>query len=135
MPPAPVPPRFEPFLADANPAVIATLRPDGSPHAVPTWYEWRDGRLLVNMDASRRRLEHMRRDPRVAVTIMSRDDWYSHLLLAGDVVELREDPELEDIDRLSRRYRGEPYWNRQRQSITAVIEPRSWFAWGTLAGD
>jgi PPOX class probable F420-dependent enzyme len=130
MPRAPLPPELEDFLAQANPAVIATLRPDGHPHAVPTWYEWRDGRVVVNMDESRSRLDHMRRDSRVAVTVLGRTDWYSHVSILGRVVEIRADDDLADIDRLSRRYRGEPYWNRERRSVTALVEPERWFAWG-----
>ena len=126
----PIPPEVEELLADPNPAVIATLRPDGRPHSVPTWYEWTEGTLLVNMDRTRRRLEHLRRDPRVALTVMLRDDWYSHVSFLGDVVEVLDDRDLADIDRLSLRYRREPYWNRERDSVTALIEPLSWFGWG-----
>jgi PPOX class probable F420-dependent enzyme len=133
MPPAPLPSELDQFLARANPAVIATLRPDGHPHVVPTWYEWQDGRVLVNMDESRSRLEHLRRDPRVAVTILAQDDWYSHVSILGRVVEIRADDDLSDIDRLSRRYRGEPYWNRERKSVTALVEPERWFTWGKPA--
>lgn len=131
MPRAPLPPELELFLAEANPAVIATLRPDGHPHAVPTWYEWLDDRVVVNMDESRSRLEHLRHDPRVAVTVLGRTDWYSHVSMFGRVVEIRTDDDLADIDRLSLRYRGEPYWNRERRSVTAVVEPERWFSWGT----
>jgi PPOX class probable F420-dependent enzyme len=126
----PMPRQAEELLDAPNMAVIATLRPDGHPHAVPTWYEWSGGHLLVNMDRTRRRLEHLRLDPRVALTVMLRDDWYSHISFLGDVVELRDDPDLADIDRISLRYRGEPYRNRQRESVTALIRPRSWFGWG-----
>ncbi len=62
MPPPPVPPEVDAFLAEPNPAVIATVRPDGSPHSVPTWYDWEHGRALVNMDESRLRLRFLRRD-------------------------------------------------------------------------
>jgi PPOX class probable F420-dependent enzyme len=134
MPRGPLPPELEEFLAEPNPAVIATLRPDGHPHAVPTWYEWRDGRVLVNMDESRSRLDHMRRDPRVAITVLGRHDWYSHVSMLGRIVEIRADSDLADIDRLSHRYRGEPYWNRERRSVTALVEPERWFAWGNPAG-
>lgn len=126
----PIPPEIEELLGAPNMAVIATLRPDGRPHSVPTWYEWSNGRILVNMDRTRRRLEHLRGDPRVALTVMPPEDWYSHVSFLGDVVEIREDPDLADIDRLAQRYRGEPYHDRERQSVTALIEPTSWFGWG-----
>ena len=45
MPSVPVPPEVDAFLARANPAVVATLRADGSPHTVPTWYDWDAGRV------------------------------------------------------------------------------------------
>ena len=45
------PPEIEAFLLEPNPAVVATLRADGSPHSVATWYDWVDGRILLNMDA------------------------------------------------------------------------------------
>ena len=65
MPTAPIPPEIEEFLKKPNPAVVATIRPDGSPHSVATWYDWVDGLILLNMAATRARLGHMRRDPRV----------------------------------------------------------------------
>jgi hypothetical protein len=39
-----------------------------------TWYDWDDGRILVNMDFERLRLTHMRRDPRVAVAVLDIDN-------------------------------------------------------------
>jgi PPOX class probable F420-dependent enzyme len=134
VPAPPLPPELDAFLAQPNQAVIATLRPDGHPHTVPTWYEWSAGRLLVNMDESRSRLGHLRRDPRVALTVFAGSDWYSHVSILGRVRELRPDPDLADIDRLSRRYRGERYWNRERKRVTAVIEPERWFTWGDPGG-
>jgi hypothetical protein len=44
----------------------------------------------------------------------------------GTVVEIRDDIGLVDIDRLSVRYRGTPYWNRERKRVTALIEPERW---------
>ena len=83
MPRPPLPPEVDEFLARANPAVIATLRPDGSPHTVPTWYDWEDGRVLLNMDESRLRLQFMERDPRAALTVLDEDSWYKHVSLLG----------------------------------------------------
>jgi hypothetical protein len=76
MPKPPLPPDLVAFLAEPNPSVIATIRPDGSPHTAATWYLWVDGRVLVNMDEGRRRLEHVRQEPRVSITVLGRADWY-----------------------------------------------------------
>jgi len=124
-----VPAELEDFLARPNPAVIATLNPDGAPNTVATWYLWEDGRVLVNMDEGRARLDNLRRDPRVSITVLDRDDWYTHVSLRGRVVELFDDEGLTDIDRLSRLYTGEPYARRERGRVSAWIEVGSWHGW------
>src|SRR3954469_24459388 len=123
MPTGPPPAELQEFLRRPNPCVVATIRPDGELHTAATWYEWRDdGTVLLNMDASRRRLGHMRADPRVALTVLDERSWYSHLSLIGHVRESRPDPGLVDIDRLATRYYGRPHGDRERDSWTAIVE-------------
>ena len=129
MPKPPLPPEYDEFLAQPNPAVIVTLMPDGSPNSVATWYIWENGRILVNMDEGRARLEWMRRDPRVALTIIDGENWYRHVSLRGRIVSLEDDADLSDIDRLSQRYLGHPYRNRERGRVSAWIEVTDWHAW------
>ncbi|WP_269859590.1 PPOX class F420-dependent oxidoreductase [Streptomyces sp. RPT161] len=118
------------MLKKANPSVITTLRADGQPVSTATWYLWDDGRILVNMDEGRKRLEHMRNDPRVSLTVLDKDSWYTHISIIGRVAEIREDKELADIDRLSRQYIGKPYPQRDRGRFSAWIEIERWHGWG-----
>ena len=46
----------------------------------------------------------MRRDPRVSLTVMDGPDWYRQVTVFGHAVEIRDDPEFKDIDRLCLRY-------------------------------
>lgn len=131
MPKPPVPREIDDYLAQPNPAVIATVQPDGSPNTVATWYLWENGRVLVNMDEGRKRLEYLRRDPRASVTVLGKDDWYHHVSLRGRVVSIENDRELSDIDRLARHYTGQPYSNRDRGRVSAWIEVERWHAWAT----
>ena len=126
MPLAPLPDELVDFVKQPHAAVIATVRSDGAPYSAATWYDWDDNRVLVNMDFERLRLHHMRRDPRVSITVISLADWYRAITVLGRVVEIRDDVGLIDIDRLSQRYRGSPYWNRDRKRVTALIEPERW---------
>ena len=116
------------FLKLPNAAIIATIRPDGFPMTVATWYDWDDGRLLVNMDARRARLRWMRANPKVSLTIFD-DDWYRHVSIHGTVTEIRDDPDLAGIDRMSRRYGGRPFRNRKAHRVSAWIEPVGWHGW------
>ena len=129
MPKPPLPHELDEFLSHPNPSVIATIQEDGSPHTAATWYLWEDGRVLVNMDEGRKRLEHLRLEPRVSITVLGKDDWYHHVTLRGRVVSLEPDPNLEAIDRLSRQYTGRAYPQRDRGRVSAWIEVESWHAW------
>jgi len=129
MPTTPVPAELSDFLARPNAAVVASLRPDGSPHTAPTWYDWDDGHVLLNMDESRIRLGHLRRDPRAALTVFDAVDWYRHVSLIGRVVSIEDDVGLTDIDRLAVRYTGRPFRRRDSPRVSAWLEPERWHAW------
>jgi PPOX class probable F420-dependent enzyme len=129
MPRVPVPDDVAEFLARPNPAVVGTVRPDGSPHTAATWYDWENGRVLLNMEDTRLRLGYMRANPRVSLTVLAADDWYHHVSLIGRIASIEEDVELRDIDRLALRYTGKPYRKRDRARFSAWLEPEQWHAW------
>lgn len=130
MPKLPLPARYDELLAKPNPAVIATVTPAGAPSTVATWYLWEDGRVLVNMDESRKRIEHLRRDPHVSLTVLNGGAWHQHISLRGRVVSLEDDADLTDINRISTHYIGRPYPDHDRARVSAWIEVLSWHAWG-----
>ncbi len=129
----PLPSDVDDLLKKPNPAVITTLRHDGQPVSVATWYLYEGGRILVNMDESRKRLTHLRSDPRVSLTALAEGDWYTHVSVQGKVVEMADDSGLADIDRLSTHYSGKPYGNRDNARVSAWIEIDSWHGLGAAA--
>lgn len=122
------------LLAKPNPAVISTLRPDGQPVSVATWYLLVGDEILVNMDEGRTRLAYLRQDPRVSLTVLDEHSWYTHVSLQGRVARLVDDPGLVDIDRLSVHYSGRPHHNRERRRVSAWIEVDSWHGWEVGTG-
>jgi PPOX class probable F420-dependent enzyme len=135
MPKPPLPDHVRDLLAKPNPAVITTLGAKGRPVSVATWYLLDGDRVLVNMDVGRKRLDHLRTDPRVSLTALDADGWYTHVSLQGRVVEMRQDPGLEDIDRLARHYTGKEYRNRERGRVSAWIEVERWHGWGAAKAE
>ena len=117
-------------LRQPNPCTITTLRPDGQPVSVATWYLLDGDRILVNMDHTRRRLQHLRDDPRVALTVLDKESWYNHVSVSGRVVEIADDDDLVVIDRMSQHYRGQPYPQRDSPRVNAWIEVERWHGWG-----
>lgn len=118
------------MLSKANPAVICTVRKDGQPVSAATWYLLRGDQVLVNMDEGRVRLNHLRNDPRVSLTVIDDGDWYTHVTVIGRVTEMYDDEGLADIDALSRQYTGEPYGNRDRARVSALITVDRVSGWG-----
>ncbi|MEU6198575.1 PPOX class F420-dependent oxidoreductase [Streptomyces sp. NPDC047061] len=126
----PLPPEAQDLLRRPNPAVMATLRSDGTPVSTPTWYLWEDGSALISLDEGRVRLRHLRRDPRLTLTVLDGGDWYTHVTLIGRVVDTYEDDGLTDIDRIAGHYTGKPYPDRVRARVSAWIEVERWHGWG-----
>ncbi|WP_182526679.1 PPOX class F420-dependent oxidoreductase [Nocardioides dongkuii] len=131
MPELPFPDELRDLLRKPNPSVVATLRKDGQPVSVATWYLLEDDdRVLLNMDHTRVRLQHLRRDPRLSLTVLDEADWYTHVSLQGRIVEMADDTELTDIDRLSTHYGGSPYPDRQSPRVSAWMQIDRWHGWG-----
>ena len=128
MPPE-IPAQLVEILARPNPAVMATVRRDGSPVTVATWYLWDDGRILLNLDAERTRLAHLRRDPRSSITVFDGAAWHRHISVQGTVT-LESDAGLAGIDRLARHYTSRPYPDRKRTRFNAWLEIQAVHTWG-----
>jgi PPOX class probable F420-dependent enzyme len=134
VPHPPLPDDLRALLEKPNPSVIATLRKDGQPVTVATWYVMDGDRVLVNMDHTRVRLKHLERDPRVSLTVLDEAGWYTHVSLVGRVVEMQEDEGLADIDRIAKHYTGKAYSVRDSPRFSAWIEIDRYHGWGKARG-
>ena len=135
MPAAPLPPELRTFLAGPRPAVVGTVRDDGSPVTTACWFGLQDdGRILLTMDRDSYRLRHLRAEPRVALTVLG-DDWYNQLSILGRAVEFKDDTDLADIDGLSQHYMGEPYEDRSYSGVSVLVEIERWHTWGHPGGE
>jgi len=133
MPLSPVPAHLQLFLAAPRPAVVATLRDDGSPVSAASWYRFENGSLLLSVSATGQRLRHVRRDPRVALTVLG-ESWYTHLSLLGRVVEITEDSDFSAVDAFARHYTGEPYPDHDTPGFVLRAEVERWHSFGDLGG-
>jgi PPOX class probable F420-dependent enzyme len=112
------------LLERPNYAHIATLLPDGAPHSVPVWIdvEGADGVVILTSPCSRK-ARNVKRDPRVAISITDVDQPFASVLIRGQVVELIDGDRAWDIiDRMARKYTGQPYPLRTDR-IVLLIKP------------
>jgi PPOX class probable F420-dependent enzyme len=105
-------------------AHLATLQADGSPKVEPVWLGREGDRLLVATDRKSLKSGNLDRDPRVAISLVARENPYEQLLIRGRVVECRDDNDLVGLDALSQAYLGKPFPRRKWSSrVLYVIEP------------
>ena len=65
----------------------------------------------------------------MSLTVLDKDDWYSHVSLFGVVERMVVDPELADIDRLALRYQGNRFRNREAARVSAWMRCERWYRW------
>jgi len=114
------------LFLEPNFAHLATIMPDGSPQVTPVWVEMEGDRIVVNTAEGRIKPRNVRRDPRVAISIVRQENPYQAAYIRGRVVELRHEGADESIDRLAKKYIGQdryPWRQPGEQRLIMIIEP------------
>src|SRR5437879_12784492 len=89
---------------------LGTLMKDGSPQVTPVWVDY-DGKFVrVNSAKGRVKDKNMRRDPRVSVSLQDPANPYRYLEIRGKVVEVTENGADDHINKLSKKYLGNPVY-------------------------
>ncbi len=73
------------LLKQPNVAVVAVTSPDGAPHAVPTWYEYRSGEVVFHTGEESFKYKCLVQNPRIALVIDTKDPPYRCVILKGRV--------------------------------------------------
>jgi PPOX class probable F420-dependent enzyme len=76
---------IEKLLREPNIAVVAVSAPDGAPHAVPTWYEYRQGEVVFHTGPEAFKYKCLSNDPRIALVIDTKKAPYKCVILKGRV--------------------------------------------------
>jgi PPOX class probable F420-dependent enzyme len=104
-------------------AHLATVLPDGSPHATPIWVAPHGDHIVFLTGPGTRKARNLRRDPRLALSIAPVDNPFEPVVIRGRVIEwLDGDAAWDIIDQLSTMHTGAPY-SREHERVVAVIEP------------
>jgi len=87
-------------------ANLGTLMPNGSPQVTPVWCDFDGEHIIFNSAKGRQKDKNVRRDPRVAMTLMDPENPYRYLEIRGRVVEITEDGASAHIDKMAKKYLG-----------------------------
>ena len=79
------------LLHSTNPARLAYVWPDGTPRVVPIWFHWTGSEIVMGTPADAPKVEALRRNPNVAVTIDGNEWPHEVLIVRGQArVEIQE---------------------------------------------
>ena len=122
------------FLKAPHLADLATLLPDGSPHATHVWHHYERGRFYVLSETTSVKVRNIERDPRVCLTVASREKPYAYIMAMGEAeLERGRIPEL--VLKMSMNYLGEDEGRRYAKSVADVdfvviaLKPSKTIAW------
>jgi PPOX class probable F420-dependent enzyme len=113
------------LLRAPSPGFLATTMPDGSPQLTQTWVDTDGGNVLVNTVEGHQKLRNVRRDPRVALTVVDAQRPGCYVEIRGRVVATTTDGAADHIEALSQRYTGRPYvpYGPDQVRVLLTIEP------------
>ena len=109
-----------------NWGTVVTLREDGSPHSTPVWVDTDGENVIFNTSVGRAKERHLRRDPRVAVTVLPAENQQSGYVTVNGTAEITEAGAVDHIDKLAKKYLGKdkyPYLKDGEQRVIVTIKP------------
>jgi PPOX class probable F420-dependent enzyme len=96
------------LLLEPNPAIITTLRKDGSAHSTLGWVDWDGEFVLINTVVGRLKERHLRRDDRITVCVVDRTNINRYIGVEGRVTLTTEGAD-QQVNRMSHDYLGKDF--------------------------
>jgi PPOX class probable F420-dependent enzyme len=111
------PPEFGDLLYGGKKPLLylATLMADGSPQVTPVWFDWDGEYILINTNEGRVKDRNMKARARVSMVIQDPEEQERYLGIRGEVVEYTREGADEHINKLSLKYKNEPWIYREGQ--------------------
>jgi PPOX class probable F420-dependent enzyme len=117
----PIPEKYQDLFEKRAFAHLATLMPDGSPQVTPVWVDYDGNFVLVNSAKGRQKDLNMKRDGRVALSILDPDDPYRYLQVRGHVVEITDQGADAHIDKMAKKYLGKDLYPNRTPGMVRLI--------------
>lgn len=120
----------EAFLADLHVGVLAIGRTDKGPLALPIWYQYEDGQVIIGMDGDSLKARLLRAAGRATLTVQTETPPYQYVSVEGPVEVVHE--QRDDLA-MATRYLGAELgaWYAEHnpsteRSVVARLTPERW---------
>jgi PPOX class probable F420-dependent enzyme len=122
---ATIPEKYRDLFSKQAFAHLGTVMPDGSPQVTPVWVDYDGNHIRVNTAKGRVKDKNMRRNKKVALSIIDPDNPYRHLAVRGQVEDIMEQGADAHIDSLAKKYLGkDKYPFRQPGEVRVIYKIR-----------
>jgi nitroimidazol reductase NimA-like FMN-containing flavoprotein (pyridoxamine 5'-phosphate oxidase superfamily) len=120
----------EAFLADVHVGILAIERRDKGPLALPIWYQYEDGVVLMGLSGDSIKAKLLRNAGRASLTVQTETPPYQYVMVSGPV---SVDSDRRDDFAMASRYLG-PELGRwyadnnpsTERSVIARLRPEQW---------
>lgn len=102
-------------------AHLATLMPDGKPQVTPVWIDYDGHHILMNTAEGRQKDRNLKRDGKVALSILDPENPYRYLEVRGKVVERTYEGADAHIDAMAKKYLGQDKYPFRQPGEVRVI--------------
>jgi PPOX class probable F420-dependent enzyme len=120
----------EAFLAGLHVGILSIQRDDKGPLALPIWYQYEDGQVLIHMARDSVKAKLLRRHRRATMTVQDETPPYRYVMVEGPVTVAHEGRDISSIairylgDELGRQYAADnPVTD---ESVVARLTPERW---------
>ena len=123
-------PKAEELFQKKNLIFIATVNADGSPQLTPVWGNYDENHILINTAEGRLKHKNVKKDPRVAVSVVDHNNPLSMTTIKGKVVDIIPDYDYFHINKLTKQYMGiseYPFKKENEKRIIFKIKPEKIF--------
>ena len=118
------------FLTDVHVGILAIARQDKGPLALPIWYQYEDGEIIIGMGGDSLKAKLLRKTGRATMTVQTEAPPYKYVSVEGPVAVL---PEQRDDLAMATRYLGPEMgaWYVENNpsteaSVVARLTPERW---------
>jgi PPOX class probable F420-dependent enzyme len=120
----------EAFLAGLHVGILSIQRTDKGPLALPIWYQYEDGQVLIHMARESVKAKLLRRHGRATMTVQDETPPYRYVMVEGPVTVAHEG---RDISSMAIRYLGDELGREYAadnpvtdESVVARLTPERW---------
>lgn len=132
MPAGQVPEQYHDILESRTLGHLATITAEGRPEVNPIWFLWDGEQVLISVKAETKKYRNLRRDPRLAISMLDAANPQRYLEIRGEVVAFERYDTLDFVNQLSQKYTGADflYGHAGEERYKLTIRADSWTGQG-----